>query len=251
MLVVLQLGHEPVDSRQTEGDLVKVDGDRAAAHPQATCDKLGHRHPLVHHAEAVVHDKCVLILDGHVLQVCLPGFVLQQRVDDCVVQKAVAGGVDLEEDVHEALDDPVLSAAALNQLEVTIGSGRADRLVDEDARQQIEDAEVVERREEDKDLGTCWTGFQQLVIVVAPVVAACGRHVQGEHRRLHRAEAIHEVLAGLARELADVALAALLDEEVLHHLDKQHGEDHNHEEEEDEAPEEREQRTEEGNDDES
>ena len=26
----------PVDSRQTEGERVKVDGDRAAAHPQAT-----------------------------------------------------------------------------------------------------------------------------------------------------------------------------------------------------------------------
>mmetsp|Transcript_60802 Transcript_60802/g.159899 ORF Transcript_60802/g.159899 Transcript_60802/m.159899 type:complete len:277 (-) Transcript_60802:709-1539(-) len=229
-----------------------VDAGRHAPHAHAPLHKLRHRHLRLDPAERVVHDPGVRGLKPEHPEVDAALVGLDNGLVLLPVDHSVVVMVEVVEDGQEALDEGLLLLALLEDQHVGVGLRGTDGLVHEHAREEVEDAEVVEGGVEDKDCSSSVAGLREQQVVDGPVVAACGSHVQRQHGLFHRAEVVLEVLEQ-ARALTGLLGGAISGHVVLHEvvpdeLHEHQGEHRDGEHEQHHTPEEGEARVEEGED---
>mmetsp|Transcript_36079 Transcript_36079/g.95515 ORF Transcript_36079/g.95515 Transcript_36079/m.95515 type:complete len:359 (+) Transcript_36079:429-1505(+) len=118
---------------------------------------------------------------------------------------------------------------------------RNHHLLDKDTRQDVGQREDEEEGEEEEREAVYISCVCADIVVVAPIVPACHRHVEREHGRLHRPKGAHDLLGVLvlADELAELAAVKLFRQVAGQALNKDQREDVDHQNKHDEAPEER------------
>mmetsp|Transcript_39878 Transcript_39878/g.118246 ORF Transcript_39878/g.118246 Transcript_39878/m.118246 type:complete len:202 (-) Transcript_39878:1827-2432(-) len=183
--VVMHVLEEQVYVLDLELHRVHVDAGRPAPHPHAALHKLRQRHLRLHVAERLEHDPGVRGLKPENAEEDAALVGLDHLLVLGLRDHSVMINVKLVEDLDEGIDVLAFREALLEDHHVLVGLGGADGLVHEHAREQVEKAEVVEGRVEDEDEGGGVPRLRDQPVVVGPVVAARGCHVEREHGPLH------------------------------------------------------------------